>query len=85
MAQFGPFRLPGLAATVNVARETLRSWIPEPGQCWELLQKMRGVDVQEGGNIRRSSHEMADYGGYVFLFKNIVVKSIELYQALLFG
>ncbi|KAK9510873.1 hypothetical protein O3M35_005561 [Rhynocoris fuscipes] len=62
MKFFDGYRLPGLAATVNVARETLRSWMPEPGQCWELLQKMRGVDVHEGGNIRRTSHEMADYG-----------------------
>ncbi|KAF6197584.1 hypothetical protein GE061_008549 [Apolygus lucorum] len=54
-------RIPHLAAGVNVARETLKSSIPEP--CIDLYRKFTGAsNPPEGEKVRRSSTEMQDYG-----------------------
>ncbi|XP_014241956.1 vesicular inhibitory amino acid transporter [Cimex lectularius] len=62
MAQFLFSRLPPFSAAVNVARETIRSAIPDKGGCLEFLKKFKGPSPGEGDKFRRGSTEMTDYG-----------------------
>lgn len=71
MTQFGRFYLPPFGAVINVARETVKSLMPDDSPCLQILRKMTASDrnPQPSENSERPA-PLRRQAGYTGVFEN---------------